>query len=106
MDIGFKIVNAVAGMAAGVAANAIIDMVWKAASGNPSPRDADKEELSTSEIVVFAVVSGTVTALFNVLSEISAQKFYRNTEQKAAERQKAEAKAQLAAANQRLAEVN
>lgn len=79
MDIGKKIINLAAGAVSGVAANAIIDLLWEAGYGEVSPRKVGEEDLPLKQLVVFALVSGSVTALLHSLSQRQASKFYEKS---------------------------
>lgn len=76
MDIGWKIVSAVAGVAAGIAANQIIKLGWKATTGHQPPQ-AQNDQVDFAELLTFTVVSAAVTAATRKLAEHQAAKWYR-----------------------------
>ena len=75
MDIGWKVVSTVGGLAAGVMAKQIIEKSWTAVTGRAAP-DEDSLESSLVELVAFAAVAGTVRTLLRGLVRRQAQAVY------------------------------
>ncbi|MDK8319462.1 DUF4235 domain-containing protein [Actinobaculum massiliense] len=75
VDIGWKIVSAGVGLAAGVVANKIVDVTWEAVSGKDIP---DVEDLDTPlvDAMIFSVVSAGVAALVSQLFQRKAAQWY------------------------------
>jgi hypothetical protein len=57
----------------GLLASKIIDVVWKKTTGKDSPKSDDDMENSLRSALVFAVVSGAVSAIIRVLSQRGTQ---------------------------------
>lgn len=77
MNIGWKVLSAGAGLAAGFVANKILDVGWRAVLGHRPPTDdADIETYSVAEVIVFAAVSGAVIAVTRQLALQAADKWY------------------------------
>lgn len=76
MDIGWKLVSTAAGLAAGVAANKILDVAWRAVAGHKPPDDDDFGSYDVLEAIVFATVSGAVVGLTRRLALEAANKWY------------------------------
>lgn len=75
MDIGWKVISAVGGMAAGVIAKQIVEKGWSAATGRATP-DEDSFESNLLELVAFSAVAGTVNTLIRGLVMRQAQAVY------------------------------
>jgi hypothetical protein len=58
---------------AGLLASKIVDVVWKKTTGKDSPKRDDDMENSLRSTLVFAVVSGAVSAIIRVLSQRGTQ---------------------------------
>ncbi|TDE99017.1 DUF4235 domain-containing protein [Occultella glacieicola] len=69
-----KIVTTVAAIAAGFAANKVIELAWKGVTGHEPPT-ADDGEISLTELVVFAAVSGAVVAFARTFATRTAGKW-------------------------------
>lgn len=77
MDIGWKVVSAGAGLAAGVVSNKLLDLTWRAVTGHRPPTDDDEgHAYSALEVIVFAAVSGAVVAVTRQLALQAADKWY------------------------------
>jgi hypothetical protein len=77
MDIGWKIVSTGSAVVAGLLANKLLDLGWKAVTGHEPPGDDhDDPAVSITEIVVFAAVSGAVIGLSRQLAQVGAAKWY------------------------------
>jgi len=77
MDIGWKIVSTGSAVVAGILANKLLDVGWKAVTGHAPPGDdGDDPGVSFTEIVVFAAVSGAVVGLSRQLAQRGAAKWY------------------------------
>ena len=77
MDIGWKIVSAGSAVVAGLAANKLLDIGWKAITGHEPPGDDPNDPtISFVEIVVFAAVSGAVVGITRQLAQAGAAKWY------------------------------
>ncbi|QDB80492.1 DUF4235 domain-containing protein [Georgenia sp. 311] len=77
MDIGWKIVSTGSAVVAGILANKLLDLGWKAVTGHAPPGDDDGDpSVSFTEIVVFAAVSGAVVGLTRQLAQRGAAKWY------------------------------
>lgn len=74
MNIVFKIVSALVNLGAGFAANKIIDAIWTKTTGNQPPKDGDNLETSLRSVLVFAVVSASVSAVIQTLTGRGAQR--------------------------------
>ena len=83
MDIGWKVLSTGAGILAGIAANKVLDVAWRAATGHEPPDAEDTEAHEILEIVVFAAVSGAVIGLTRQLFMRGAKKLYGNPIEKA-----------------------
>ncbi|UFU06175.1 DUF4235 domain-containing protein [Ruania halotolerans] len=71
-----KVVTTVAAIAAGFAANKLLTVGWKAATGHAPPSgDADDDEASLGELVIFAAVSGAVIAFSRIIASRGASKW-------------------------------
>ncbi|QOR70378.1 DUF4235 domain-containing protein [Ruania alkalisoli] len=71
-----KLVTTLAAIAAGIAANKLLTMGWKAATGHEPPTgDADDGEISLGELVVFAAVSGAVVTFARTFATRGAKKW-------------------------------
>lgn len=76
MDIGWKFVSTAAGLAAGAAANKILDVAWRAITGHKPPDNDDFGSYDVVEAIVFATVSGAVIGLTRHLALEAANKWY------------------------------
>ena len=77
MDIGWKIVSAGSAVAAGLLANKLLDLGWKAVTGHKPPSEqGDDPTISLTEVMVFAAVSGAVVGLSRQLAQAGAAKWY------------------------------
>ena len=76
MDIGWKIVSTVGGLA-GFLAKQVVEQGWKFATGHNAP-DEDDFESNLVEIVVFSVVAGaTRTVIHNLVMRKANQVYGR-----------------------------
>lgn len=75
MDIGWKVISAVGGIAAGFVAKQVVEKIWETTTGHGSP-DEDSLESSLVELVAFSAVAGTVNTLIRGLVMRQAQKIY------------------------------
>jgi len=77
MDIGWEIVSTGSAVLAGLLANQLLDIGWKAVTGHEPPGDDnDDPAVSLTEVVVFAAVSGAVIGLSRQLAQAGAAKWY------------------------------
>lgn len=76
MDIGWKIVSTGSAVLAGLLANKLLDVGWKAVTGHNPPGDDDDPAVSLTEVIVFAAVSGAVIGLSRQLAQTGAAKWY------------------------------
>ncbi|PYF99081.1 Protein of unknown function [Georgenia satyanarayanai] len=77
MDIGWKIVSTGSAVLAGLLANKLLDIGWKAVTGHEPPGEGnDDPAVSLTEVVVFAAVSGAVIGLSRQLAQAGAAKWY------------------------------
>ncbi|WP_324649280.1 DUF4235 domain-containing protein [Georgenia sp. H159] len=77
MDIGWKIVSTGSAVLAGILANKVLDVGWKAVTGHEPPHeDPNDPSISTLEIVVFAAVSGAVIGIIRQFAQVGAAKWY------------------------------
>jgi hypothetical protein len=68
-----KVLGTAVSIGAGLLASKIVDVVWKKTTGKDSPKSDVDMENSLRSTLVFAVVSGTVSAVIRVLSQRGTQ---------------------------------
>jgi hypothetical protein len=68
-----KVLGTAVSIGAGLLASKIVDVVWKKTTGKDSPKRDDDMENSLRSTLVFAVVSGAVSAIIRVLSQRGTQ---------------------------------
>ena len=73
MNFFLKILGTAVSIGSGLLASKIIDVVWKKTTGKDSPKGDDDMENSLRSALVFAVVSGAVSASIRVLSQRGTQ---------------------------------
>lgn len=78
-NIGWKLLAAGAGLAAGVVAQKLTDGTWRFVSGHESPANPEDPDIDWREAVAFAVFSGAVVGLSRMLANREAAKFYRKS---------------------------
>ncbi len=83
MDIGWKVLSTGAGILAGIAANKVLDLAWRATTGHEPPDTDDTDAGDIVEVIVFAAVSGAVIGLTRQLFMRGAKKVYGNPVDKA-----------------------
>lgn len=69
MSMVLKLLGTLVSIAAGLAGAKLIDILWKAVTGEDSPKHDDDMENSLRATLAFAVISGTVSAIIRVLSQ-------------------------------------
>ncbi|MFT4469264.1 DUF4235 domain-containing protein [Arthrobacter sulfonylureivorans] len=67
MTVVLRLLGTLVSIGAGLAATRILGHVWKAVTGRDAPQADDDLENSLQSAVVFAVVSGTVGRVIQVL---------------------------------------
>jgi hypothetical protein len=67
MTIVLRLLGTLVSIGAGLAATHLLGFVWKKVTGNDAPQSDDDLENSLQAAVVFAVVSGTVGRVIQVL---------------------------------------
>jgi hypothetical protein len=74
MNLILKLLGTGVSIAAGLAGAKLIDFAWKAVTGKESPKqDTDAMENTLRATVVFALISGGVSAMIRVLSQRGTQ---------------------------------
>ncbi|MCG2623211.1 DUF4235 domain-containing protein [Arthrobacter sp. I2-34] len=73
MNFVLKALGTGVSIGAGLLASKLLDVVWKRATGKDSPKKDDDMENSLRSVLVFAVVSGAVSAIIRVLSQRGTQ---------------------------------
>lgn len=73
MNFFLKVLGTAVSIGAGLLASKMIDVVWKKTTGKDSPKRDDDMENSLRSTLVFAVVSGAVSAVIRVLSQRGTQ---------------------------------
>lgn len=78
-NIGWKLLAAGAGMAAGIVAQKLTDGTWRFVSGDSSPTQPEDPDIDWKQAVAFAVFSGAVVGLTRMLATREAAKAYRKS---------------------------
>ena len=68
MDLGTKMVSAVAAMAAAFVARKVITLAWTKATGKEPPNDPEDPAVGMAEALGWAVAMGVVVAAVRVLA--------------------------------------
>lgn len=76
--MGWKITSALAGVASGIAARQIIKRSWKGVTGEEAPETSEDPQLSWSQALAFAAVSGVVMEVIRTLAVRGAAQYYAN----------------------------
>ncbi len=74
MEKMFKILGSVISLAAGIAGAKIVDAVWEKVTGDGPPKGTDALENTLRSSLVFALVSGAVRTLIQVLTNRETQR--------------------------------
>ncbi|MEA5457221.1 DUF4235 domain-containing protein [Sinomonas sp. JGH33] len=74
MTILIKLFGTAISLGAGFAATKVVDAVWEKSTGNKPPKDATNIEQSLRDTLVFALVSASVGATIQVLTQRFTQK--------------------------------
>ena len=77
-DTGFKLLNGVAAVLAGLAARKAITFAWTKATGHEPPKNPAHPEVTWAEAAAWAVVSGTAVALARVAAHRKAATTWMN----------------------------
>lgn len=78
-NIGWKLLAAGAGLAAGVVAQKLTDGTWRLVSGGDAPNQPEDPEVDWKQAAAFAVLSGAVVGLSRLLANREAAKLYRRS---------------------------
>lgn len=78
-NIGWKILAAGAGVAAGLVAQRLTDGTWRLVSGGTAPDQPEDPDVEWKQAVAFAVLSGAVVGLTRLLASREAAKLYRRS---------------------------
>lgn len=78
-NIGWKILAAGAGLAAGVIAQKLTDGTWRFVSGAESPAQPEDPDVDWKEAVAFAVLSGAIVGLSRMFANRQAAKLYQKS---------------------------
>jgi hypothetical protein len=74
MHLILKLLGTGVSIGAGLAGAKLIDIIWKMVTGKDSPKqDTDAMENTLRATLVFAVISGAVSAMIRVLSQRGTQ---------------------------------
>lgn len=76
MDMGWKIASAIAVVFAGFAADKIVDVGWKAATGHTPPRGDDEASATVTELILFGAISGILVAIIRRQALRGANRWY------------------------------
>jgi hypothetical protein len=76
MDIRYKVVSTGALLLAGLITHKVLDIGWKAVTGNEPPKDPDDVGVKMWEVITFAAVSGALVGLTRQLALRGAAKWY------------------------------
>ncbi|MFC7403529.1 DUF4235 domain-containing protein [Georgenia alba] len=85
MDIGWKLVSAVATLGATVVTTKAITVGWRAVTGHEPPVDEDDPEVEWWEVIAFTVVSGALLGVARHLALRGATKWYGGPKDKRVE---------------------
>lgn len=85
MDIRRKLIVGGALALAGMAANKVLSIGWKAVTGHEPPEEVDEPVDTLGELLVFAAVSGVVVALTRQVALRGANRFFPEIEEIAQE---------------------
>lgn len=80
MNTIFRLMGVGLGLVSGMATAQIIDIVWKRVTGNEPPKDKEGLENSLRSALIFAIVSGSVSAAARVLTNRTTQQAIRRYE--------------------------
>lgn len=78
-NIGWKILAAGAGMAAGIIAQRLTDGTWRLVSGDTRPDQPEDPDIDWKQAAAFAVISGAIVGLSRVVASREAAKLYRRS---------------------------
>ncbi|MGM0928394.1 MAG: DUF4235 domain-containing protein [Actinomycetota bacterium] len=78
MTVILRLLGTLVSVGAGLAATRILGFVWKKVTGNDAPQADDDLENSLRSAVAFAVVSGTVGRVIQVLLKRATAKAVRH----------------------------
>lgn len=70
-----KVVTTVAVLVAGLAANKALSLAWKGVTGHEPPTGKSDGEISMTELVVFAAISGAAVAFARTFAQRGAAKW-------------------------------
>lgn len=73
MTVVFKLLGVGMSMGAGFIGTKLIDVLWEKITGEAPPRSKDGLENTLRSTLVFAVISGTVSTIIQVLTNRSTQ---------------------------------
>lgn len=77
MDIGWKIASAASLGLAGLVADKLVNVGWKAVTGHDAPKGPEEEaQANLAELIVFGVVSGVLVTLIQRVAIKQTNKWY------------------------------
>jgi len=68
VDLGTKVVSAVAAMAAAFVARKVITFVWTKATGKEPPTNPEDPQVALTEALTWSVLTGVTVAAFRLLA--------------------------------------
>lgn len=77
MDIGWKIASGISLAVAGILADKMVDLGWKAVTGRVPPRNTEEEaQANILELALFAIISGLFVTLFRRVTTKKVNAWY------------------------------